>query len=246
MREWLIAGLLFAQSAKADVGDALILAVSFDELPLRDRSATKAPLELVGNPLHTTGLKGFAGALDFSADPDAAVLVNYDFGTLKELSISVHLNVLDPHPPRWDYILDTRSLDVDLPEGAFYLARNREGMLRMADSAIPSDAYPRKEWFHLVILADRKGVSFYVDGNRVGMEPAVGLNVGNRLVLGNRFTLHEGLFGQIDDLGMWNRLLNFTEMEQLKKEPIPFPLFVSAREKTSVLWARLKSERNSP
>lgn len=239
-------GMLVGRAANAVLGEGLILAVSFDDLPPRDRSATNAPLELVGKPLRVTGQKGFAWALDFSADPDAAVLVNYDFETLKELSISAHLNLLDPNPPRWDYILDTRSLDVDLPEGAFYLARNREGILRMADSAIPSDAYPRKGWFHLVILADRKGVSFYVDGKRVGTEPAVNLNVGNRLILGNRFTLHEGLFGQIDEFGMWSRLLNPTEIGQLKEEPIPLSLFVSARAKASTLWAQLKNERNPP
>jgi hypothetical protein len=244
MKQWFIVGILLTRLVRAELSDGLALAVSFDDAAPRDGSPTAARLETVGSPARAPGPDGFDTALDFRVDPAAGILVGHDFGEPKELSLSVHLNVSDPDPARWNYALDTRSEDFDVPEGAFYVGRNRDNTLRMADSVLPSDAYPRHVWFHLAILADGKGVSFYVDGSRVGTEPAVGLNIGDRLVLGNRFTLREGLYGLMDDFAMWNRLLNPTEIAQLRVRPVPVSLAVSARERAATVWARLKTERN--
>jgi len=244
MKRWLLMGSLLVQLARADLRDGLLLAVSFDDALPRDGSATSASLELVGNPTRVAGPEGFGSAWDFRADSDAGILVKHDFGQLKELTLSVHLNLSDPNPPRWNYVLDTRAADFDVPEGAFYVGRNRDQTLRMADSTLPSDAYPRNVWFHLAILADGKGVTFYVGGNRVATEPAVGLNMGDRLVIANRFTLHEGLYGKMDDFALWNRLLNPTEIAQLKARPVPVVLSVSARERMAVAWGDLKKRRS--
>jgi hypothetical protein len=252
MRYWILIGLFLLvglRNAFGELLDGLILHLPCDEgqgTVLRDRSPTQASVALLGNAQWTSGPGGFGRALDFRTDVESVLKVTHDFGTLNRMSVSFHFYAQDPDPPRWGYFLDTRTEEILEDAGAFYIARNREQVIRLVNDEAASDTYPRGRWSHLTILADKQGVSFYVDGQKVAEGNVVPLNIGNRLLIGNRYTKNASFTGILDDIALWNRLLDKTEITQLRDRPIPSPQPVEPRSRLPILWAALKHVQERP
>jgi hypothetical protein len=241
---WLL--LWVAGDVSAALVDGLLLYLPCDEgggSNLQDESPTRAQTTLRGRVQWADGAPGFGRALDFRPDEEGHLLVLHDFGALSAMTLALRVYATQPAPARWDYLLDTRSADIREPEGAFYLGRNRDGELRLVDEVLAPDAYPRRTWFHLAVLADGGSTQFFVEGQRVAVGGAVARNIGDRLVIGNRFERTQAFAGMLDDIAIWGRLLNSGELRQVRARPLPTGRAV-ANGTTATLWAALKALRD--
>lgn len=237
----------FALSGAAALTDGLLLYLSCDEGAgnvLADASPTHAVVSAHGK-LAWAQAPGFGSAVNFQPDEMAHLQVRHDFGTLESVTVAFRCLAEESDAPRSNYFLDTRGEDFGELDGAFYLSRHRDGFLQMVNptTRLPSDAYPRKTWFHLAVVADANVVRFFVDGKLAAEGDPVSLNIGDRLVLGNRHSRDQALIGMMDEIALWNRKLDAEEILRLKNQPLPVMRRVQGNGKLNVLWAQLKSDR---
>jgi len=242
----ILLGIAAAPGASADLLDGLVLYLPCDDGSgdrVADLSSSRAVVTRVGRAEWIAGGAGFGSALDFKPDAESFLGVTHDFGAMEAMTFSARLYAVDPDPARWNYLLDARNADLGLAEGAFFLARNREQTLRFGDAEAPADVYPRGAWMSLVVMADRKGVQFYVDGKlrARGDAPAtMPLSIGDRLVIGNHYLQRQAFSGAMDDIAIWRRVLDLSELAVIRDRPVPVSRPVPGIGCLTMRWGALK------
>ena len=234
--------------ASADLTDGLLLYFPFDEGKgemVKDHSGNGHDGEIFEFDQVDWDEGKFGGAIVMSGkgaekeanfDRKGRIEVRDDLGSHKALSISVWFNdTIDG--AGWNYFADFR------PTGSWF-ARDGSQTIKFNDegSGVPSGDYPRKEWVHLVVLANAKTTTFYINGKRTGI-PGTGanLNISTNLHVGSRFSKNESFLTHLDEWAMWDRLLTKTEISQLLEQPV-IPLSVESSGKAAITWSRIKTQ----
>lgn len=233
-------------SAHADLRDGLVLYLPLDEdegVVAVDASPVGSAASVTGSATWMPAAGAFHGALSLSGGRDGGVAVAHDFGTLDAATIAAWVNIRDPQPARWDYLLDTRSREVDEVDGATFIGRSRGGAIRFGDLEAAADVYPRDVWAQLTITVDSREANLYVDGELVEAWEAASLNIGDRLTIGNRHTFTDALHGALDEVAIWSRPLSAIEIGELTRRPVMQPRWVAATGKAAVAWAALRARR---
>ncbi|MEO2004067.1 MAG: LamG domain-containing protein [Candidatus Poribacteria bacterium] len=235
--------VILAATARGELRDGLILYLPLDEVDGRaavDASPTRADSAVSGTAAWMPSQGAFGGGLSLAGGRDGGIAVAHDFGVLDAVTTAAWMRIEDPQPPRWDYLFDARNRDVDEDDGAPYFGRSRAATIRFGDSEAAADAYPRGVWTHFALTADSREANLYVDGKLVQVWDAPSLNVGDRLVVGNRHTFTDALFGALDEFAMWSRPLSALEIRELTRRRVLPVRSVGAEGKAATAWAALR------
>ena len=149
---------------------------------------------------------------------------DYDFGTGTDFSVAFWAKL--------DSTLAANQILVEFnystPFFRAYVDTSSTNLIVNADNGSPqtaTSAFPSfSTWYHFTILVDRdSGISIYRDGSLISNDsnstPSNFIGVADLYVCGGRNgggpALTDGFNGDMDSVGVWNRLLNQTEIDAL-------------------------------
>jgi hypothetical protein len=241
----LVCFLVIGSPAIAALTDGLILYFPFDEGKgevVEDHSGNGHDGKILNFKQMDWDKGKFENAIVMSAKgaeklPHASRLgrieVTDDLGNPKALSISVWFNATVDIS--WNYLGDFR------PTGSWFARDSSQNIKLDGQGQVGSGDYPREEWVHLVVLADSKSTTYYINGKETGVAGgAAKLNISTNLHVGSRFSKNESFLTHLDDWAMWDRILSDKEITELGKGPV-IPLAVDPQDKAATTWGRIKS-----
>jgi hypothetical protein len=83
------------------------------------------------------------------------------------------------------------------------------------DAVIPYN-YSLNTWYHLVVVYNNSTDSIYINGTYLGSKTTTGLiTAADLFIIGRAIEKNSYFKGTIDDIGVWNRALNSTEISQV-------------------------------
>lgn len=76
--------------------------------------------------------------------------------------------------------------------------------------------YERNQWYNILIVKQNNDISLFIDGDPISTNNTLVFNNFTNLILGNRDQFNFQFFsGKLDDIGVWNRALDSTEISDL-------------------------------
>ncbi len=239
--------LLVGSTAIAALTDGLILYLPFDEGKgevVKDYSGNGHDGKIFDFKQMDWGKGKFENAIVMSAKGaeklphdvrKGRIEVNHDLGNPKALTISLWFNATVDIS--WNYFGDFR------PTGSWFARDSNQTIKLDGQGGVPGGEYPREEWVHLVVLADSKSTTYYINGKEAGNPGgAAKLNINTSLHIGSRFSKNESFLTHLDDWAMWDRILSDKEITELGKGPV-IPLAVEPGGKLATTWGGIKSDK---
>lgn len=135
--------------------------------------------------------------------------------TLKTMSISCWFQLLGEKRNSQYYIFDAREVGNTNSNQIAYLTIDRD-LIQSLGTYFSTNEVNGNYWYNIVVTFDKKHTKFYLDGNLISdTKPPVGNICINRLNIGANINNGEFFKGKIDDLAIYDRVLNNEEIKYI-------------------------------
>ncbi len=236
----------FAHAAD-ESDESLILYFSFDELDgdmVIDHSQYKNHGTLAGAPEFVAGRFGEAlklnGETDWVEVPHAEILtVDTNVTVMAWINAERHTG---PNDQRWQGVLSkgnsprSYSFYTESPSECLHLSAGGSGSTCTGKIVL-------NEWQHVAAHVEAGTHRYWLNGNNVGefpgQNPLPGAADTASVLVGNTHEGNREFLGLIDEVRIWNRALNESEIQEEMEKSTP----VKPLGKLSTTWATLKSQR---
>jgi hypothetical protein len=230
-----------------EVDESMVLCLGFDD----GSGNTAKDSSMYGNDGKIEGAKWVAGkygkALEFNGTTDQVVvadsksLLAMDGGTLMAW-VNIYI---ESGNAAWNRIIIKSTINGGTEGYDFLLDRALSYSIRFCvggecTSYVPVEA---KAWHHIAVTYDNKMIYAYLDGENVGEKAQLGPakdTTGSKLVIGNGVAVDRAYNGVLDEIRMFDRLLDENEINKQMNISTRDLIAVEPMSKLAATWADVK------